>query len=90
MASIRDLKKDINFVLGDIMDAVYQWEAATDNNNSDEGTALIDSAIAAFDSLMDKVHAKVEGDKKAHFKAIRSELEQTATTLVERLNKLGD
>ena len=27
MASIRDLKKDINFVLGDIIDAVYIWEA---------------------------------------------------------------
>ena len=26
MANIRDLKKDINYVLGDIIEAVYLWE----------------------------------------------------------------
>ena len=45
MANIRDLKKDINFVLGDIIDAVYLWEAlnpkedhARKQNKSHEGT----------------------------------------------------
>ncbi|WP_350287652.1 hypothetical protein [uncultured Croceitalea sp.] len=88
MASIRDLKKDINFVLGDIIEAVYQWEAATGNNNSDKGSAIIDHAIEAFDALMDKVNAKVEGDKKGHFKSVRSELETKATALIEELNAL--
>jgi len=88
MASIRDLKKDINFVLGDIIEAVYQWEAATDNKNSEEGSALVDKAIDAFDYLMDKVNAKAE-DKKAHFKSVRAELETKATELIEKLNSLG-
>lgn len=87
MASIRDLKKDINFVLGDIIEAVYQWEAATDNKNSAEGSSLVDKAIEAFDYLMDKVNTNVE-DKKAHFKTVRSELEAKATELVEKLNAL--
>ena len=26
MANVRDLKKDINYVLGDIIEAVYVWE----------------------------------------------------------------
>ena len=26
MANIRNLKKDINYVLGDIIEAVYLWE----------------------------------------------------------------
>lgn len=88
MASIRDLKKDINFVLGDIIEAVYQWEAATDNKNSEEGSALVDSAIDIFDYLMDKVNAKAE-DKKGHFKSVRVELETKATELIEKLNALG-
>lgn len=88
MASIRDLKKDINFVLGDIIEAVYQWEAASGNKNSQEGSVLVDKAIETFDYLMDKVNAKAE-DKKAHFKSVRSELETKATELVERLNSLG-
>ncbi len=89
MASIRDLKKDINFVLGDIIEAVYQWEAATNNENSNEGSAIIDKSIAAFDELMDKVHQNAVPDKKAHFKAIRADLEEKATALVQDLNNLN-
>ena len=89
MASIRDLKKDINFVLGDIIEAVYQWEAATDNENSNEGSAIIDKSIAAFDELMDKVHQDAIEDKRAHFKAIRASLEEKATALVQDLNNLS-
>lgn len=88
MASIRDLKKDINFVLGDIIEAVYQWEAATDNKNSEEGSAIIDKSIETFDDLMNKVHQKDVADKKAHFGSIRADLETRATALVEDLNKL--
>ncbi len=89
MASIRDLKKDINFVLGDIIEAVYQWEAATGNANSDKGAALVDSAIETFDTLMDKVNAKVDGSKKEHFKTVRKDLETHAGALIEKLNKLS-
>ncbi len=49
MPSIRDLKKDINFALGDIIEAVYIWEAGSGNQNSKEGTVIIDKAIAVFD-----------------------------------------
>ena len=28
MANVRNLKKDINYVLGDIIEAVYIWESA--------------------------------------------------------------
>ncbi|MEM8846005.1 MAG: hypothetical protein AAGD17_02775 [Bacteroidota bacterium] len=90
MASIRDLKKDVNFVLGDIIEAVYIWEAGSDNKNSDVGSVIIDKAIMAFDELMSKIHQKEVDDKKIHFKDIRSQLEVKATELVEELNKLGD
>ena len=90
MASIRDLKKDVNFVLGDIIEAVYIWEAGSDNKNSEEGSVIIDKAIMAFDELMSKIHQKEVDDKKIHFKDIRSQLEVKATELVEELNKLGD
>lgn len=89
MASVRDLKKDINFVLGDIIEAVYQWEATTENKDSDKGSKLIDGAISAFDELMDKVHAKDVENSKAHYKSIRADLEKKATELIEKLNKLA-
>lgn len=89
MPSIRDLKKDINFVLGDIIEAVYIWEAGSGNKESEEGTVIIDKAIDVFDELMDKVHQKDIEDRKAHFKAIRNELEVKATELVEQLNSMA-
>ena len=88
MASVRELKKDINFVLGDIIEAVYIWEAETDNKDSKEGTAIIDKAIATFDDLMQKVNEKGVEKPKEHFKKVRVELEKKATELVEQLNKL--
>ena len=88
MASVRDLKKDINFVLGDIIEAVYHWEATTENKDSAKGSKLIDGAISAFDELMDKVHKKDVENSKAHYKAVRAELEKKATELIEQLNKL--
>ncbi len=90
MASIRDLKKDINFVFGDIIEAVYQWEAATGNTNSKEGMGIIETAIASFDTLMDKVNQKeTSGSKKEHFKGVRNDLEKEATALIEKLNALS-
>jgi hypothetical protein len=89
MASIRDLKKDINFVLGDIIEAVYIVEAAKDKQNSKEGAKIIDSAIETFDDLIGKVNDKSVENRKTHLTKVRAELEKKATSLVEALNKLG-
>ncbi|MEX0363351.1 MAG: hypothetical protein AB3N10_20420 [Allomuricauda sp.] len=90
MASIRDLKKDVNFVLGDIIEAVYLWEAGSDKKDSEEGTAIIDKAINVFDELMAKIHQKDVENNKAHFKNIRNLLEEKATALVQEFNKLSN
>ncbi len=89
MASIRDLKKDINFVLGDIIEAVYLWETDSGNKDSKKGSAIIDGAIEVFDDLIVKVNQKDVDDRKAHLKSVQSELESKATDLIEQLNKLG-
>lgn len=89
MASIQNLKKDINYVLGDIIEAVYLWEAATQNLDSKEGSALIDQAIEVFDSLIAQVNNKKVENRKAHLKEVRANLEIKATELVTQLNQLS-
>ena len=89
MASIRDLKKDINFVLGDIIEAVYIVEGANNKQDSKEGAKIIDSAIETFDDLITKVNQKDVDNRKAHLTKVRKELEKKATALVEELNKLN-
>lgn len=88
MASVRNLKKDINFVLGDIIEAVYLWEMTTTGKPTEKTEALVDEAIAAFDSLIKKLNDKKVENKKEHYKNINKELEQTAGQLVEKINAL--
>ncbi|MFN3754403.1 hypothetical protein [Flavobacterium sp.] len=88
MGSVKNLKKDINFVLGDIIEAVYIYEMTTSGKPSEQSNAIIDEAITSFDGLIAKVNAKKVENKKAHFKQINLELEQTANQLVEKINAL--
>lgn len=88
MASVRNLKKDINFVLGDIIEAVYIHEMTTAGKPTDATNALIEEAIVAFDGLMQKVNAKKVENKKVHFRQINADLEQAASQLVEKINAL--
>ena len=89
MASVRDLKKDINYVLGDIIEAVYIVEAANGKQDSKEGPKIIDGAIATFDSLIAKVNQSNVENRKTHLKSVRAELETKAKGLVDELNKLN-
>lgn len=89
MASVRSLKRDINNVLGDIIEAVYIWEISTGTPNSKDGDKIIEKAIATFDALIEKVNDKSVENKKAHLKEVNKELETEANALVEELNKLS-
>lgn len=89
MANVRNLKKDINYVLGDIIEAVYVWEFTNTDKDTKASEAIIDEAIATFDELIAKVNSKNVENKKAHFKAVTAELEDKGRALIEKINKLS-
>jgi len=89
MANVRNLKKDINYVLGDIIGAVSDWEQLNSDKDTKKSEAIIDEAIETFDDLIAKVNAKDVESPKAHFKAINAELEEKGRALIEKINKLG-
>lgn len=89
MASIKNLKKDINNVLGGIIEGVYIVEETNGGAPSKEGTAIIDGAIETFDELIAKVNQDDVENKKAHYNSVRTELETKANKLIDQLNKLG-
>ena len=88
MANKRDLKKDINYVLGDIIEAVYVWELSNSDKDTKKSEAIIDEAIAVFDDLIVKVNNRSVENKKAHFKSINQELEKKGRALIDKINKL--
>lgn len=88
MANKRDLKKDINYVFGDIIEAVYYWELENSDKPTKESEAIIDEAIDSFDELIGRVNDRSVEDKKAHFKSINTDLEAKGRALIDRINKL--
>ena len=88
MASIKNLKKDINYVFGDIIEAVYIWELSNPKADIKKSEAIIDDAIAGFDELIAKVNDKSVEDRKSHLKAINKELESKGRDLIDKINKL--
>ena len=89
MANIRDLKKDINYVLGDIIEAVYIWELTNPSKDDKKAESIIDEAISTFDELILKVNDKKVENKKLHFKAINADLEEKGRKLIEKINGLS-
>lgn len=88
MANVRNLKKDINYVLGDIIEAVYIWELTNAGKDTKEAEEIIDEAIVTFDELITKVNQKEVESKKKHYNAIKSELETRGRKLIDRINAL--
>ena len=84
MASVKNLKKQINYTLGDVIGECYQVKAA----DAAKSEAIVDEAITVFDSLIEKVNAKGVESKKAHFKAITSELQSNAEALKSKIQAL--
>ena len=89
MANIRDLKKDINYVLGDIIEAVYLWELTNPSKETKKSEAIIDEAINVFDDLIVKINLKNVDNSKQHFKAINQELEVEGRKLIDKINALS-
>lgn len=88
MASKRLLKRDINYVMGDIIEAAYVHQLANPKQDPKKTEEIVDEAIKDFDELISKINEKNVENKKQHFKSIEKELETKAQDLVEKINKL--
>jgi len=89
MASVRNLKKDINYILSDVIEECYLWQIEQgDAKKSEKAEKIIDESILTFDALIEKVNAKNVENKKAHFTTIQKELEEKVAGLLGKLGKL--
>lgn len=89
MASIKTLKKEINYQLSDIIEECYVWQMLQDDKKkADKAEKIIDECIGTFDELIGKVNAdKIENYKK-HFGGIRAELTKKSMALMAKIEKL--
>ncbi len=87
MATIRDLKKQINYELSNVIEECYVWQLVN-ADKADKAETIIDAAIETFDNLIEKVNNKNVDSKKAHFNAIIEELYTSTDNLMNKLSKL--
>ena len=88
MASKRLLKKDVNYVMGDIIDAAYIHQMANPKEDPAKSEAIVDEAIKDYDELITEINRRDVENKQKHFKAVQADLEKKANALIEKLNAL--
>ena len=86
--NLRDIKKDIEYVLGAFIDDCSVFATVNPNASDEELGGLLDEAVDLYNELKDKVNAKVEGSKKAHFTALRKEVLDRTDALYEKLSEV--
>ncbi|WP_203965814.1 hypothetical protein [Capnocytophaga stomatis] len=87
MASIKNLKKEINYVFGDIIDSVFHWEYTS--GNFGEGSELTLEILVAYDELIEKIYHRNVENRGTHLKQVRKDFEQKAGAFIGKLNKLS-
>ncbi len=87
MASIKNLKQDINYVLGDIIEAALITQAAQPEKEA-EAEKIVDDSIATFDDLIARINDKKVEKRGAHLKQVRADLETKGAALIERVNAI--
>ena len=85
--NIRDIKKDIEYVVGAFVDDCALFLTVNPGKNADEIANLIDKAVDLYNELRDKVNAPAEGDKKSYFNAIRKEMLEKTDSLYDELSE---
>lgn len=84
MANIRDLKKNINGMIYDVVDECYSVQLFNDAKTA-ESDAFIDDAADFQEEIMGEIK---RAENKKDFKAIEEKVQKTREEWTTRLNKM--
>ena len=89
MASIKDLKKDINYIFGEVIDEANYKQLLKPDVDNDKVEAVIDEAVAAYEDFYEKISAGRKAEnKKAYFKNLDEEIRQAVKNLLDKIEAL--
>jgi len=89
MPSIKDLKKDINYIFGEVIDEANFKSLVNPEVDEDKVAAIIDEAVTAYEDFYQKIHqGRKEKNKKAYFKNLDNEIETTVKNLLDKIEAL--
>lgn len=85
--NLRDIKKDIDYVLSAFIEDCTVCVAVNPKTDDKAVSDLMEEAVDLYNELRDKVAAKVEGPKKAYYNNIRKEILERTDALYARLSQ---
>jgi hypothetical protein len=92
MSNRRELKRNINGLLGDVIEECYESLLNNEGKNEKEVEAIVDQAVDLANDLITKANAakklKSRAEIKKHFSEIREELGDNVISFIEKLNSL--
>ena len=84
--NLRDIKKDIQYVIGAFIDDCTVFLDINPGKNADEITTLIDKAVDLYNELRDKIVSAPKEGARAYYKGISQELFEKTDGLYEELS----
>ena len=88
MASKRILKKNVNYLFGDLIDECYLWMLINPEKDAAKANEIVDEAVEYYDDVMSKIASREIDNANKYFNLLNSEVEQRATELVDKINAL--
>lgn len=93
MASIRELKKDIDYLIFEVISDCFVYSGIHPENKSDELSAIISDSVAFRNDLIARVNNPDGKDNpkivKAYYKAVEKDLITGVDKLFDRLSTLS-
>ncbi len=87
MASIRRIKKDIDYLVGEVLSDCDTFMYLYPEKKHDEAIAIIVDTVNLRNNLIERTR-KIEGKSKAHFRAIFTDLLTGVDTMFGRISAL--
>ena len=93
MASVRELRKDIDFLIFEVISDCFVFSNLHPENKTDELTGLISDAVEFRNDLIARVNNPDGKDNpkivKAYYKSVEKDLLQGVDKLFERLSTIS-
>ncbi len=84
--NLRDIKKDIEYVIGAFVDDCTLFLNVNPGKNADEIADLIDKAVDLYNELREQVVAAPKEGVKAHYNGVRKALFEKTDALYDELS----
>ncbi len=92
MASIRELKKDIDYLVFEVVSDSLTYAGISQENDSEEISAIIEDAVDLRNSLFARISNRPSSDDaaevKSYYRSVRKDLFEGVDRLFTRLSDL--